>query len=88
MIERTRRGNYAGHPQKYIHRINRTKIDRSEEKGILCCSIHVSVLKSNISELFLRKILTSIILKSWKSQINLVNSDKKHTLRFIALFLH
>lgn len=93
--DRTRRGNYTDHPQKHIHRINRTKVDRSKERGILCCSIYTAVLKSNICELFLRKkksspmkILTSVILNSWKSQINLVNNNKKHILRYTALLLH
>lgn len=53
--ERTRKGEDHGHPQKHTHRIKRTKLDNSEERSIFCCSIYASVLKSNMSELFLRK---------------------------------
>ena len=84
--ERTRRREYHGHRQKHIHRINRTKLDLSEERSILCCSIYTSVLQSNRSELPLRKklssmkILTSIILKSRKPQISMINDKKKNIL--------
>lgn len=53
--ERARRGKDHGHPQKHTHTISRTNLDVSEERSIICCSIQASVLKSNKSELCLRK---------------------------------
>lgn len=69
--ERTRRREYHGHRQKHIHRINRTKLDLSEERSILCCSIYTSVLQTNRSELPLRK-KTIIIYEN----LNINNSEE------------
>lgn len=67
---KTGRGEYNSRPQKYIHNYLKKKN--------LWFFIYASVVKSNRSELFLRKKKTAlnistIILKSWKSKINLVN---------------